>query len=56
MVKSESIDAIAKEMTEIINGRTCSEEDVNISRKIIDEEYSIERWVKNVMEQYGENI
>lgn len=56
MVKSESIDAIAKEMTEIINGRTCSEEDVSISRKIIDEEYSIKRWVKNVMEQYGENI
>lgn len=54
MVKSESIIEIAKKMECIINGKTYSKAMIENSRKIIDEEYSIACWVKNMLKQYGE--
>lgn len=54
MVESENISSIAEKMKYVINQTKYSIELINKSRKIIDEEYSIDCWVKNILRQYGE--
>lgn len=54
MIESENIIQIAEKMQHIIKGGTYSKALVEKSRKIIDEEYSIACWVKNMLKQYGE--
>lgn len=54
MVKSENIIEIAEKMEYIIKGKPHSNAMIERSRKIIDEEYSIACWVKNMLRQYGE--
>lgn len=54
MVASENIVQIAEKMEDVLNGKVYSEEMIEKSRNIIDEEYSISCWVKNMLKQYEE--
>ena len=54
MVESENITDIAEKMKCVISKNTYSKDMIEKSRKIIDEEYSIACWVKNMLKQYGE--
>lgn len=54
MVESENVFEIAEKMKSIIDGKIYSNAMIEKSRKIIDEEYSIACWVKNMLKQYGE--
>lgn len=53
MVKSENISDICSAMENVLQEPECFEEKVHISRKIIEEKYSISCWVKNMLKQYG---
>lgn len=54
MVKNEDVNDIYRKMQEIIEKNDFSEEDVLKSREIIDNQYSISCWVKNMVKQYDE--
>lgn len=54
MVESENIIQIAEKMEHIVNGKSYSKTLVEKSRNIIDKEYSVACWVKNILRQYGE--
>ena len=54
MVESENVTDIAEKMKCVISKNTYSKDMIEKSRKIIDEEYSIACWVKNMLKQYGE--
>lgn len=54
MIKSEDVDDIANKMKYVINEQCYTKDDIEKSREIIDEQYSISCWVKNMLKQYGE--
>lgn len=54
MVESENVTDIAEKMKCVISKNAYSKDMIEKSRKIIDEEYSIACWVKNMLKQYGE--
>ncbi len=54
MVENENVDDIAKKMKSVINEKKYSNAMFKESREIIDKEYSISCWVKNMLKQYGE--
>lgn len=54
MVESENINEIANKMKYVLSKEVYSDGMIKQSRKIIDEEYSINCWVKNILKQYGE--
>ena len=54
MVESENTTDIAEKMKYIINEKKYSNDMIEKSRKMIENEYSIACWVKNILKQYGE--
>ena len=50
----QNVTDIAEKMKCVISRNTYSKDMIEKSRKIIDEEYSIACWVKNMLKQYGE--
>lgn len=53
MIASENISEIAEAMIEQLDAPICEMELIAKSRTIIDEEYSIACWVRNIQMQYG---
>ena len=52
MVKSENIDDIAKAMEKQLENGVLSEESIYKVREMIENEYSLSKWVKDITEQY----
>lgn len=52
MVRSEDIVDIAAAMNDILKKKSLEKKHVLIARNIIEDQYSIERWIKNVLQQY----
>ena len=52
MTKKENVDSIAEAMINQINNCVVEEQKVNITRSVIEQEYSISCWVRNILEQY----
>lgn len=53
MIKNEDIDDIAKAMKKQLDYPVPNKEDIDASRKIIKDAYSVSCWVKHIMAYYG---
>lgn len=53
MVKQSDVDSIAVAMEEQMRASKAEEDIVQTSRKMIEDEYSVMCWVRNIMEEYG---
>lgn len=53
MVENENVLSISQGMDLVVKKGLPSREDVNLSRKIIEEKYSIKRWTEEVLNFYG---
>ena len=53
MVENENVLSISQGMDLVVKKGLPSREDVNLSRKIIEEKYSIKRWTEDVLNFYG---
>ena len=52
MVEKENSTAIAKAMSEMMRNNSVDQEKVEISRKIIEEKFSTDCWVRNILVEY----
>ncbi len=53
MVKSEDVQSIADGMDHVMNNGEPTREQIEESRRLIEERYSLECWTKNILEFYG---